>query len=127
MNVEQRHDAQRNIFLRKSVCVRDICRGNRQVEMPQGDTLRPPRASAGVQDQGNVVSRGLGGGNTSGSTHYLNIACLAHFNREHRNLAVEGGTAREFCADWGAKQNASIGVPEKKEKLLIGVRRVQRG
>ncbi len=95
--------------------------------MPQGNTLRPPRAAAGVQDQGNVVSRGLGCGNTGGGIQQVNVALVAHFHREHWNLAVRGGGAHEFCAYRGAKQNAGIGVTEEKMKLLIGIRRVQRG
>ena len=127
MNVEQRHDTQRNICLGKCVCVRDIGRGYGQVKMPQRNTLRPPRASAGVQDQGNVVCRRLGCGNTGGSTHQMNIAILAHFHREDRNLAVRGGAAYEFRAYRGAKQNTGIGVTKEKMKLLIGISRVQRG
>jgi hypothetical protein len=43
------------------------------------------------------------------------------------DLAVGGCAAHEFRAYQGAEQNAGIGVPEKKKKLLIGIRRVQRG
>src|ERR1035441_2388331 len=95
--------------------------------MPQGYTLRPPRAAASVQDQGNVVSRGLGCGNTGGGIQQVNVALVGHFHREYRDLAVRGGAAHEFRAYRGAKQNAGIGVTEEKMKLFIGIRRVQRG
>src|SRR5438093_9431834 len=49
MNVEQRHNAERNVFGRKGVGVRDVCGGDRQVEVAEGHTLRPPGASAGVR------------------------------------------------------------------------------
>src|ERR1022692_4802538 len=119
MNVEQWHDTKRNVFLRKRVGVRDICRGYRQVEMPQGNTLGPPRASAGMQDQGNVVRCGLGCRDSRGSSYQVNVAFLVHFHREDRNLAVMGCAAREFCTHRWNEQNASIGVPEKKKQLLI--------
>src|SRR5208282_1937346 len=95
--------------------------------MTQGNTLRTPRASAGMQDQGNVVGRGLGGRNSGGSTRHVNVSLVIHFHRKDWNLAVRGGAAHKFRAYRGAKQNAGIGVSEKEKKLLVGIRRVQRG
>src|SRR5271169_2682195 len=95
--------------------------------MTQGNTLRTPRASAGMQDQGNVVGRGLSSRNSGGSTRHVNVSLVVHFHRNDWNLAVGGGAAHKFRADRRAQQNASIGVSEKKKKLLVGIRRVQRG
>ncbi len=95
--------------------------------MPQGNTLGTPRAPAGVQDQGDIVSRRRGCGNGGGgSAHELNVALFGHFHREHRDLAVGGRAACEFCAYRRTKQNARVGVSEEKEELLIRVRQVQR-
>src|SRR5271156_2587442 len=95
--------------------------------MPQGNTLGTPRAPAGVQDQGNVVSRGRGCGNGGGgSAHELNVALFGHFHRENWDLAVGGRAAREFCAYRRTKQNARVGVSEEKEKFLIRIGQVQR-
>src|SRR5580700_1812883 len=121
MNVEQRHDAQGNIFFGKSVGVRDICRGNREIEMPQRHALGTTSASAGVQDQGYVVSFRLGCGNTSGRTHQVNIAVCTHFHRKNWNLAIEGCAARKFRADWRAKQDAGVSIAEKEKKFFIRV------
>ena len=127
MNMEQRHDAERNIFFRKGVGVGDIRRRDREVEMAQRNPLRPSGASAGVQDEGDVVRRGLGCGSSSGSIQEMNVAMVAHSHRDYRDLAVGGSAAREFRSHRRAKQNTGIGVPEEKKKLLVGIGRVQRG
>src|SRR5260370_10926836 len=127
MNVEERHDAQRNILLRKLVSVRDIRRRDGEVKMPQGYTLRPSGASASMQDQGNVVGFGLGGRHSGGRrSGEMNDALIAHSHRERGNLFVRGGATREFRAYRRAKQNARVGVSQKKKKLLVGICQVQR-
>src|SRR5580693_4592467 len=95
--------------------------------MPQGHTFWPSRTAAGMQDQGNVVRRGLGCRNSGGGIREVNVALCAHFHRDYWDLAVRGCTARELRADRRTKQNLGIGVSEEEEKLLVGVRRVQRG
>ncbi len=127
MNVEQRHDAQRNVFFRKRVSVRNVRRGNCQVEMPQGNPLGFSRASAGVKDQRNVVRRRVGRGNAGGRTRQVHVASLVHLHREHRDLAVRSRGAGELRAYCWAKQNPGIGVAQKKMKLLIRIRGIQRG
>ena len=78
VNMKQRHDAQRNIFLGKRVSVRDIGRGDGEVEMPQGHALGTPRASAGVQDQSDIVSRWLRCRSSAGSTCKSDLPLLVH-------------------------------------------------
>src|SRR5580700_4547 len=95
--------------------------------MSQGHTLGSPCASAGVEYQGNVVPLWLVRGNTGRSAHEMNVTCLAHLHRKHWNLTVEGRRAHVFSSDRRTKQNAGVGVAEKKKKLLVGVCRVQRG
>jgi len=82
--------------------------------MPQGHTLGPPRASARVQYQGYVVSRGLGYRNSHRNTRQANVALLAHFRREHRDLAVRGCAAREFSAYRGQSRIRASVSPRKK-------------
>src|SRR5580692_12427174 len=94
--------------------------------MPQGNPLGSPCASAGVQDKGDVVSRGFGGRGARGSIHQVNDALVAHFHREHWNLAVRSRSAHELRSYRRAKQNTRIGITEEKMKLLIGVCRIQR-
>ena len=127
VNVEQRHDAQRNILLGKRIGVRNIRRRNGQVEMPQGNLLGPPRASAGVQDQGNVIGRGRGRGDSCGSGDKVDSAVFTHFHREHRDLEVGGGVTRQLRSDRRDEKHSSVGIPKKEMKLLIRVSRVQRG
>ena len=82
--------------------------------MPQGYTLGTSRASAGVQDKSNVVSRRLGCRNSRGSAHQMHNPLLAHLHRERWNLAVRGCAARKFRSHRGAQQDAGIGIHEKK-------------
>src|SRR5258708_26770020 len=98
MNVEQRHNAQRNIFFRESVSVRDIRGRYGQIEMPQRNALGPPRASAGVQDEGNVIRGWFGRSNSSGSAGQAHVASLVHFHGHDWNLAVRLRSPSEFSA-----------------------------
>ena len=128
MNVKERHDAKRNIFFGESVSVRDIRRRNRQVEMPQGHALGPPRASAGVQDR--AMSSAVGTRSPKLPwEHSPGERCPVR-SFPPRTLGSCGraaAAAHELRAYRRAKQNAGVGVTQKKKKLLIGVCRIQRG
>jgi len=127
MNVEQRHDTERNISLGKRVSVRDIRRRNRQIEMPQGHALGASRASARVQYQRNVVGRRLGCGGSAGSADHADVALFVHLHGKYGNLAVRRGGAHEFGAHGRTQQNTGIGVSRKEMKLFIGIGGVQGG
>src|SRR5712691_4075925 len=95
--------------------------------MPQWHTLRPSCASAGVQDQGNIVRRRRNRRNSCGSICQENLTGVVHCHRKYGDLTVCGRTAGEFRAYGGTKQDTSVGVTEKKQELFVGVRRIQRG
>src|ERR1700728_1202763 len=74
MDVKERHDAERNVFFGKRVGAGDICRRYSQIEMPQGNSLRPSRASAGVENEGNIICLGFGRGASRWRIDEMDIA-----------------------------------------------------
>jgi hypothetical protein len=111
MNVKQRHDTKRNIFLGKSVGVRDIGGGNGQIKMPQRHALGTPSASTGVKDQRSIVSCGLGCGDSGGSANDPDVALFVHFHGEDRDLPVRCGRTYKLRSHGRTQQNAGVRVP----------------
>ena len=124
MNVKQRHDAQRNIFVGKRVGVRDVGSGNSQIEMAERNALGTPGAAAGVQDQGNIVWGGLDRLFPRRSIVQMHNAFVGHPHREHRDLEIGGRAAGELGSYRRTEQNFCVGVAEEKYKLFVGICRI---
>src|SRR6266481_2263317 len=55
VDMKQRHHAERNVFCSKAVRFSHVLAGDSQILVLQRYTFRTARASAGMQDEGNVL------------------------------------------------------------------------
>ena len=77
-----------------------------------------------MQNQRDIVGLRLCRATAGRPANEVNVTLLAHFHGENWNLAVESRSARVFRSYRGAKQNARVGIAEKKMKFFVRVRGV---
>ena len=129
MDVEQRHDAERDIAWRQPVGGGDVVDRREEVAVPKRDELRAAGGPARVQDERHViVVRGACGPRSvaRGVALQRELAIAVHVRLDE---AHAGGhrAAGGFALAWRDDQDARAGVLQVEAELLLFICGVQRG
>ena len=121
MDVEQRHDAERNILGRQRVMGDDVPRGSGHVAMQNRHPLGTPGAAAGVKDQRGIVRRRRGRRFPAGSAGDPDESACVRLERIHRNAFRRGCAAGALRAIRRAKQDLGGRVFEVEIHLVFSI------
>ncbi len=127
MDMEQRHHAERDIFGRKRIGVRDIRGRHSEIGVLKRHALWPARASARVEYQRNIFRRGRHRRAPRRRAGQANHALGVHFRGDDRNALFRRGVPRLCGAIWRTDQKACAGVFQEEAELVVAIRGIERG
>ena len=135
VHMKQRHGAERNVVRREVVCSNDVVSRRCEVLVAQWHALWPAGATAGVEDERNIVGLGhrqrvpvRAGARmaVAGCSGQADKALVVHFYRVCGNSRSFRCFARVFGAVRGAQQDSRGSVRNVEAELLLLIAGIER-